>query len=333
MRALAVLVIVTALCTAAPAAETDVLGVKSTVSSTPPANTGNDSSINSIEATDKASSGPQSGAGFIDAARIDYAVGCAKCVGGRQALVSTISLNAPTAAANTNRNYVGFTSIGTANTGDGGTPANPLGGVFAWGAVCQTASGATYLLELSCGELNPVLKAGSSAHYKAGLSIVEGSEDAVQGYDWDCAYCLSSEVGAVGWRDGILFGSMNGQWPINQAGSMLATAGPGSVTNVIDASSIDIIGSVLKTKYLQITQTANGVTINAINGAVLALQAAGQGGITILPDGQTWIGGPGLIATSVASGSGYSVGQVMGVSCKGAPTSAYAVTGGIVTHC
>ncbi len=190
--------------------------------------------------------------------------------GGASAIGGFLKLTSSTGASNPNANYPAGYFRSTAQTSDGGVPGTPHGAFFGLGGgafACGTAiepgfcvgTAATNLLEVAGGEINAQMAQGSSAKYKAGWSIVATPSDAVQGSTWDCQLCLSNQTGAVGWRDLILIGPMNGVHPSDTGGTLLRSIS-GIYANGIDLSTDTISGKAWKSPG--ITVSGLGVIVN-----------------------------------------------------------------------
>lgn len=173
--------------------------------------------------------------------------------GGRQAIQAAVQQTAPTSASNANRNYVAIYAGASSTSGDGGTgltydvanPANNTakGAYFGINPLCILKSGATNTLNCAAGEINLAVMAGASTAYKAGLQITKlgaasGVQDAVQGAVIDAALSISDQAGSATWRDGILFGTQNGQYPISSSGYLLRSSGPGVANVAITALGV-----------------------------------------------------------------------------------------------
>jgi hypothetical protein len=190
------------------------------------------------------------GLSFLNILTVQSTFGGSSVQGGRQGVQVGINQTAPTANANANRNYVGGYFAATSSSGDGGRgllsgngggPINAgqaAGGYFGINPVCILKPGAVNTLNCSGGEVNVAVQAGASAFYKSGLQISKLGSDAVQGSSVDAAISLSDQGGAKPWRDGILFGTQNGQFPIAGDGYLLRSYGPGVANVAITALGI-----------------------------------------------------------------------------------------------
>ena len=168
--------------------------------------------------------------------------------GGRQTLVVESTLAGASGASQGNRNYVGAIFQAQAASGDGGTgltSGTAKGGIFAINPIAVSYSGATNLLELTGAEFNMSAQTGSSMYYKAGMTVVQGPTDQVQGTVYDTAIGLSNQGGQVGWQNGILFGPMNGAFPITATGCLICSTGAGTATTGLDFSSLTLSGNFL----------------------------------------------------------------------------------------
>ena len=173
---------------------------------------------------------------FLNGWTLEHSYGGSAMMGGRESFAVYSTLIAPSNPANTNRNYVSVTGVCHATTGDGGTINCPLGAIFAFGSRAGAETGAEYLLEVNSYEADVYLAAGSSAWYKAGVTICGVTPDAVRGYMYDCMLGFSNEAGGPLWKDGLLFGPMNGVFPIGQDGTMWRSIG-GVCHRALDVST------------------------------------------------------------------------------------------------
>lgn len=182
--------------------------------------------------------------------------------GGRQALFGLLVQKAPTAEANGNRNYVAGAFSTTTYTGDGGTSLRGDGGTrgayFGINPLVVLKSGASNVFNASAGEINIAAEVGSSVHYKSGLQIAALPSDKVQGADFDAMLALSNQAGAVGWKDGILFGAMNGTHPIDPKGHLLRSSGPGLASFSISAQGVVKTSNLAGAGTRPVLATADG---------------------------------------------------------------------------
>ncbi|MCP3714887.1 hypothetical protein [Paraburkholderia sp. CNPSo 3281] len=164
--------------------------------------------------------------------------------GGRQTFYVQSTLAQPSAAGNSNHYYVAGEFYAQAASGDGGTattgsPAS-VGAIYALNPVAVAYAGATNLLEVTSMEANISMHTGSSAWYKAGLTVTQGPSDQVQGSVYDTAIGLSNQAGSPGWQDGILFGPMNGAFPVTSTGCLICSSGSATAATGIDFSSLSL---------------------------------------------------------------------------------------------
>lgn len=180
------------------------------------------------------------GPNFLNLIGVQHSFGGLTTQGGRQAIQAAVDQTAPTSAANRNRNYVGGTFIGSSSSGDGGTDlgAGARGAYFGINPMCILKTGATGTLNCSAGEINVAVATGASTRYKSGLQIAQLPYDAVRGAAVDAALSISNQPGAVGWKNGILFGTQNGQYPIAPDGYLLLSYGPGVANVAITARGV-----------------------------------------------------------------------------------------------
>lgn len=128
---------------------------------------------------------------------------------------------------------------------------SPRGAIYMLGGGALAEPAATGLVEVTGGEINFALVknattgAIATAQYKAGLTIVGNNNDANQGGLYDCGLCFSNQS-TVGQRSGILWGPMNGHFPIDPAGDFLQAVGSGTVGIGIDWSTITFTTAYFK---------------------------------------------------------------------------------------
>lgn len=256
-----------------------------------------------------------SGAGFVEILVGVDNVGGANAKGGRNVVAGYCQLVAPTNAANPNRNYTGTIGEGIAFSGDGGTNtgAGALGAIFGGGFVGRALNGATNLFNVTGGEGNVALEAGSSAAHKTGWQVVALSSDAVSGAITDAGYSLSAESGAIGFNYGFILSNQSGQMPLKATGivfySLAATyadvfnltlatitgnllAGPGvSITGAGGFINTSFIWSASPTAGVgyfsgaggavtQLVSRVTAVTLNKVAGDITLFNAAGSAAAT-----------------------------------------------------
>lgn len=200
--------------------------------------------------------GTSGGAGKVDGFQVTHHFGGTAAKGGRQAIESFLIMDDATSSSNPDRNYVGgaFSVIGNSSTGDGGTSGSEKGALFGINAVARADDGVFYA-NISGGEINVQCATGTSVKYKSGLQIASMASDAVQGSTYDAMLAFSAITGAVGWKNGILFGNMNASHPLSTSGTLIGTTGSATVANGIDFSSYTISTSLLKSSYFNLTSS------------------------------------------------------------------------------
>lgn len=227
------------------------------------------------------------GGGFGTGLTSQMTFGGAAQFGGRIALQGVANLNGATNAANTNRNYVGGLFQGKAVTGDGGTNlgAGAQGAIFGFSAFGSAANGATNLLNVTGGEVNCALQTGSTAKYKTCLQLVQHASDAVAGGSVDAMLSISSQAGAAGMNNGIVFGDMSGLQPIKAAGTLIGINNPNgtttSVTSGIDFSSAVFSSYAIRSPGFAVDNNGN-ISITSVNPSIYT---TGTKNISILSGG------------------------------------------------
>ena len=262
------------------------------------------------------------GANFVNGLTIQHYFGGSSMQGGREPVAVYGYLTAPTNASNPNRNYVTLTGAITAQSGDNGTSPSPKGAVFAFGANATAKSGATFLQDLTAAEFDVAAETGSSPWYKHGISVVGLATDAVQGYGYDAAIALTSVIGSVGWQNGILFGPMSSQQPMNSNGCLICTTGSSTVSKGIDLSSYTFTNSAIAlpgpflitnagTLAIGTTATNGGVNIySTADGAAFSWSDASHTGEWLLQEVNTDL-------TNRLRFYGYTAGEMMSFLTNG----------------
>jgi hypothetical protein len=196
---------------------------------------------------------------FANGFAFEHRFGGSSMLGGRQALAAFAYLTAASSASNSNRNYVAVTGVSTALAGDGGTStalANTKGALFGGGFVGSAVDGATNLTNVTAAEFNTAMQTGSSAAIKSIIQLASRTDDAVSGSLIDTMIWMTAQSGAAKFTDGILFYQDTAgaaDWPIKSTGTIIRTAGTGTVTNGIDLSATTISGLAWKSNGFQIT--------------------------------------------------------------------------------
>jgi hypothetical protein len=147
-------------------------------------------------------------------------------------------------------NVVTLATTVAAQATSGNAVYDPKGAFFGFNPVVFGLSTSTNTLEMTGGEVNTYMPAGSSTWYKGGLTIVQVQGDSVQGSVIDCGLCLSNQSNAVGWKTGIQFGAQNGTFPIPASGGLfsvdLTTPTTPTIAYGIDISKAGITGAAFK---------------------------------------------------------------------------------------
>jgi len=212
------------------------------------------------------------GQNFLNVFAVQNSFGGSTVQGGRQGIQASVNQTAATNSSNGNRNYVGIYGAATSSSGDGGTDltTGAKGAYFGMNPLCILNAGATNTLNCSAAEVNIAVKSGASTNYKSGIQIAQLPFDAVQGSSTDAAISISNQTGAVGWKNGILFGPQNVQAPLSGSGYILQSYGPGMGTVAITALGViqtsNLAGTGTRALY---ADTAGTLTPTAPSGAPL----------------------------------------------------------------
>jgi hypothetical protein len=169
-----------------------------------------------------------------------------------------------------------------------------------WGAnlVVQALSGATFLGGVVAQENDVAVAAGASTDTKFALALTQLATDRVQGVFDDTALSINNQSGSSpGWKTLIGVGRFHGQSPMDPAnGWVMSFFPPLGAGTIAGAGGIDFTSFVPATAFIQ---------------------------------GPNFL----LAPTGVMTAAGYKVASTAGLTCAGTPTSSFASTGGIVTHC
>lgn len=204
--------------------------------------------------------------------RLAHTFGGATMTAARIAAEFSAIHEAPDDPANSVPDGVALTAsyYGTSSGGWGGSMGSPRGNAFAFNAIVTTQSGYTFLDNVTGGEFNTQMETGSSARYKSIIQLV--SRDQVHGSEIDTHLALSSIVGAVGSRVGILFGDMNGDPPVTSDGTLIGSFTDDGVTLLNAAVGMDFTAWAFSDSLLK----SGGYTIKAGGNVVAGSQAVAQ---------------------------------------------------------
>jgi hypothetical protein len=205
--------------------------------------------------------------------------------GARIGSYTRVNLTAASSSSNLAKEYVGVSAYAVALSADGGTDtgSGAAGSIFASNFVAATTNNITNLLGVVGSEVNILLRSGSTANRKIGWNIVAGADDAVQGAVWDAAYSVSSQSGAVGWKDGLLFSNANGQFPIASTGNIIR-ATTGNAAAGIDFNAVTFSSFAIRTKgfVVGITGNINVGTAGSSTG-VVSFANGTSGSVSVQP--------------------------------------------------
>jgi hypothetical protein len=200
------------------------------------------------------------GANFLNMVTLEHRIGGAGFQGGRQTLQVALIQEGASDAGSSNRNYVAVTPYTQATVSDGGTGtawSTAKGGFFAMNPTTIAHAAATNLLDVTAGEVNVSMRAGSSAYKKTILSLVGMSDDAVSGSVVDAVLDMRNMTGAIGFNNALLFHDMGGnaQFPIKTTGTLLKATVNGATTigAGVDISALTISGNAWASPSVTIT--------------------------------------------------------------------------------
>lgn len=165
---------------------------------------------------------------------------------------------------NSQLDFLGLSCLGQIQTSAGGvdlTVSGCRGQVYGAGINVIAANAATNLNNLTGMEVETTVTGTASVRLKSGISIAQGSGDVTQGTQLDAALSISSQVGAAGWKNGILFSDYNGQQPCSSNGTLIACSGSATIARGIDFSSYTFTGAplIMPLKTGSVTSSSTGV--------------------------------------------------------------------------
>lgn len=269
-------------------------------------------------------------------------------VGSRVAVSGALNINGKTGNVG-NGIYVGGYFSAAANTNDNGTSTASSGNITALNPLSQLGTNCTYWSGISAAEFDINCLAGSSVSYKQGILIAQGGNSTVQGSLEDSAIAIANNTTGgtgVGWKTGLSFGSPQGWWAIDAAGTMIGThtplaGGPSYAAGTgIDFSAVTFSTAAFKSTGFLVDGSGNikvgGSPVVAANtpGAALVNVTVGASPFTYTPTvaGTIVIAGGTVSATvfyrngtSVSLGSvvthfPMSAGDQMAITYSAAPT-------------
>lgn len=219
--------------------------------------------------------------------------------------------------------YVATNTTAFADNNDNGTSTGfgtltgGSGNLYSLNSVVHLGANSTFWSEMVGYELDVVAASGSSVNIKLGLSIVQLSGDASQGQWIDNAIILNRaapQTAGQGWLNGIMFGNMQGYFPIDPTGTMIGS-GPVSsgtmlATNGIDFSLVTFSGNSLKMPGFAVSgagacQATAGFVAGA-PGAPAWTSGTGAPGALVKPKGSMYSRVDGGVGTTlyVSQGAG-----------------------------
>jgi hypothetical protein len=228
-------------------------------------------------------------------------VGGTSMTGNAGAFGSTLTITAPTLnATGAGGTYVSAYAAAYANVNDNGTLGAEKGQLFAFNTVASLGASAAHWNSVVSYEADTDVAIGATVSTKLGIQIVDTLPGGAAGSADDQALSINNQYqqgsGGVGWKYGISFGRLGGYFPMASAGTMIGAVG-------------NVGGDTMNSAY--------GIDFSAVTFSTAFLKSTG-----FLVDGSG-----NLTAAS------YKAGSTAGVTCSGSPTSSFAATGGIVTHC
>ncbi|QXP44059.1 tail spike protein [Stappia phage SI01] len=206
--------------------------------------------MNTITITDDVAGGFSASFGthkFVEGMTFSHSYGGTNMYGGRNSLAVYSRLQAPSNAANGNRNYCALTGVGDALTGDGGTAltySDSKGAIFGGGATGGAAPGATNLHNVTAWEFNTAMRTDvpngpSSVFAKSIIQLSGRSDDSVEGTGVNSMIWMYNQAANALWDAGLHIDGDLHTWPIKSGGDILrASGGPAGPWRVRDDGSI-----------------------------------------------------------------------------------------------
>ena len=268
-----------------------------------------------------------------------------------------------------NRNYITLTTnsgiatggdlvggsnwcLATVPNGGTNTGAGAVGTCYASDNEAWLLSGAVDYQIVSGGEVDCNILTGASAKHRWCWSIVGNGN--LQGAVTDAGLEFGSPAAAGEFQNLIFLDNIHGFAPLTSTGCVLCTDGSSdTIATGIDLSAYTITGNFLKgpnfsvsgigaATALSLTGIAGfnlnissvGTQLIAFNVNSVGIAAVGTSNVYPLVDGGAALGATtfrwaGVYANAYFVGGG----NTAGVNCSGSPTSSFASSLGIVTHC
>ena len=181
----------------------------------------------------------------------------ADSIGGRHAVVGQVIVRDTNTAANPDKRWVGVVGHVRVNTSQGGTGTElgtGVGSVFAMNPFVYVAPGVENLRNVTGGEVNTAMSAGSSSWLKTGWSIV--SSDDAQATE-DTGLAIQAGNGKTGYKVGVGFSRSNGGYGVSE--TFFKASGYSGQTRVslLDFDNIVWSGNVINTNVFKVGNTGN----------------------------------------------------------------------------
>jgi hypothetical protein len=202
----------------------------------------------------------------------NWSFGGAAMTGQRIGMAINTVLNATTGNTAGGVSYSALSAIAVGNANDNGTStslANSRGQISTVNFIARLGATGTNYRALQGGEVDISIPTGGSVYEKVGWQITQLATDLVQGGTYDAALVITNQSGAVGWTNSILFGGVQGVWPMATTGTMITCAGAcGTADTFIDMSSATFTTNFLK---------SNGFSVDG-NGLLTTGKVGGSSG-------------------------------------------------------
>lgn len=232
------------------------------------------------------------GDGFIPGLFIAHNIGASAGEGSRVANQSILTIANPVTSATGNFYYIADFPRAYVSKNLGGSIGanNSRGDVYAFGALAELQSGATYVHGVTGAEIDVSVKTGASVDYKSILSVISVNADAVGGSVFNAMqFFAADQTTSYKWPLGIGFGNPVALWPFDTSSTIMGTTAPAIGSRVanhgIDFSGVTFSGSAFKSNNFTVSQagavaaasvatTGNVAATGSVSGASAAITNA-----------------------------------------------------------
>lgn len=219
------------------------------------------------------------GDGFIPGLFIAHNIGASAGEGSRVANQSILTIANPVTSATGNFYYIADFPRAYVSKNLGGSIGanNSRGDVYAFGALAELQSGATYVHGVTGAEIDVSVKTGASVDYKSILSVVSVNADAVGGSVFNAMqFFAADQTTSYKWPLGIGFGNPIALWPFDTSSTIMGTTAPAIGSRVANYG-VDFSGVTFSTGAFKST----GFLVDGSGATTVAsLTSNGSGSFT-----------------------------------------------------